>query len=178
MDSADVCCIVRCEIVQQFWQMGCCIFPAGVSQPPPEPADWLGLSSLGSPDSTARDAAPLGRDALDKSPASAAGGRDGGRQVEPAAAARGGLRADRGEVRRGSTFDEKAETGALAFTYFLGRNAMQTRRCVRPVATGVNQMCLHVCVFAGCIVWHVHPSRHETGHFGDGSFQRISTARY
>jgi len=145
-----------------------------VSQPPPEPADWLGLSSLGSPDSTARDAAPLGRDALDKSPASAAGGRDGGHQVEPAAAARGGPRADRGEVRRGSTFDEKAETGALAFTYFLGRNATQTRRCVWPVATGVNQMCLHVCVFAGYIVWHVHPSRHKIGHFGDGSFQRIS----
>ena len=106
----------------------------------PEPVDWLGLSSLGSPDSTTRDA-PLGKDtaAADKPSASAAG-RDGGRQMEmsegpPAgrtSAARGTPKADRVDVRRGSLFDDKGETSSLDWL----KMAMDASAEKRPAGTG------------------------------------------
>jgi len=90
------------------------LFSAGVNQP--EQVDWLGFSRLGSPDSAPRDA-PLRKDtaAVDKPPTSASAGRDVGRQVEgpPSGQTSTSRGMDKGDMRRGTLFDDKAATSSL-----------------------------------------------------------------
>ena len=85
------------------------------------PSDWLGLSQIGSPDSTPRDANDA---AAAEKPSTVAARKDVRRQLEPsagppAASARqtstsGGVpKADKGDSRRGSLFDDKAQKSSL-----------------------------------------------------------------
>jgi len=86
------------------------LFPAGLSQS--EPVDWLGFSRLGSPDTTLRDAATAKAAAAEKPSATAAAGRDIGRQAESGdgrtSVSKGMPKADKGD-----SIDDRAEKSNL-----------------------------------------------------------------